>query len=103
MSESYENLGISELKREAMGRRVYAIVGGQVEGLVKKETKDGKPFWELGLSDGQGKMTLRAWSDAPAYGNCENLAVGEFILERKMGALFQRLCARRLMGGLWSG
>ena len=79
MSEKVEKLGISELKREAMGRRVYAIVGGQVEGLVKKETKDGKPFWELGLSDGQGKMTLRAWSDAPAYGNCENLAVGEFI------------------------
>ena len=79
MSEKVEKLGISELKREAMGRRVYAVVGGQVEGLAKKETKDGKPFWELVLSDGQGKMTLRSWSDAPAYGDCENLAVGEFM------------------------
>ena len=36
MSEKDEKLGISELKREAMGRRVYAVVGGQVEGLAKK-------------------------------------------------------------------
>lgn len=70
---------IPQVKRAALEGRVDAAVHGQVEALVKKETKDGKPFWEVALADAEAKMTLRAWSDAPAFGVCEGLAVRDFL------------------------
>lgn len=65
-----------------MKERVDAEVHGQVDVLVKKETKDGKPFWELTLADAEGKMTLRAWSDAPAFTSCQELAARDFLAVR---------------------
>ncbi len=76
---STEILPISVLKRRAVAERIEAAVHGQVEALVKKETRDGKPFWELTLADAEAKLTLRAWSDGPAYALCEELAVGAFL------------------------
>ena len=77
--KSTEVLPISVLKQRAMAGRVEAAVHGQVETLVRKETRDGKPFWEMVLADAGGKITLRAWSDAPAFALCEELAVGAFL------------------------
>src|SRR6185436_15182818 len=31
------------------------------------------------LTDGDAKLTLRAWSDGPAFAVCERLAVGDFV------------------------
>lgn len=76
---SPELLSIQELKRCAATARVEAAIHGQVEALTKKETKDGKPFWELVIADAEAKMTLRAWSDTPAYALCEELKVGAFV------------------------
>ena len=70
---------ISSLKHAAASERVEARVPGQIEALAKKETRDGKPFFELTLADAEGKLTLRAWSDSPAFALCENLAAGEFV------------------------
>ena len=77
--KSPEILPLSVLKQRAMAGRLEALVHGQVETLVKKETRDGKPFWELVLADAEGKITLRAWSDAPAFAACEEMAVGTFL------------------------
>ena len=74
-----EILTISQIKRAALDGRTEAAVHGQVDALVKKETKDGKPFWEVTLADAEGKMTLRAWSDAPAFAACEELAARDFL------------------------
>jgi 3'-5' exoribonuclease len=74
-----EILPIAELKRRALGGRAEAAVHGQVEALVKKETRDGKPFWQLTLADAEAKLTLRAWSDAPAFASCEQMEVGAFL------------------------
>ena len=74
-----ETLTISQTKRAAIEGRVDAAVHGQVEALVKKETKDGKPFWEITLADAEAKMTLRAWSDAPAFAACEQIAARDFL------------------------
>jgi 3'-5' exoribonuclease len=76
---SAETLPISVLKRRAQAQRTEAAVHGQVEALTKKETREGKPFWELTLADAEAKLTLRAWSDAPAFALCEGLAVGTFL------------------------
>ncbi|HEX8297346.1 MAG TPA: HD domain-containing protein [Chthoniobacteraceae bacterium] len=70
---------ISQLKRSAAAARLEAGVWGQVESLNRKETRDGKPFWELTLADAEGKLVLRAWSDAPAFTTCEALSDGAFL------------------------
>ena len=74
-----ETLTIAQLKRATLEGRVEAGVHGQIEALVRKETKENKPFWELTLADAEGKMTLRAWSEAPAFAACEHLAVQDFL------------------------
>ena len=70
---------ISSLKTAATTVRVEARVPGQIDSLARKETRDGKPFFELSLADAEGKLTLRAWSDSPAFALCEGLQAGEFI------------------------
>ncbi len=70
---------ISSLKKAAASGRADAVVHGQVESLTRKETRDGKPFFELVLADAEGKLTLRAWSDSPAFSLCENMTPGEFV------------------------
>ena len=70
---------ISSLKHAALAGRVEARVPGQIEALARKETRDGKPFFEITLADAEAKLTLRAWSDSPSFALCENLAAGEFV------------------------
>jgi 3'-5' exoribonuclease len=76
---SVEVLTIAALKSRALAGRVDAAVHGQVDAMNKKATKDGKPFWEISVADAEAKLTLRAWSDGPAFALCEELAVGAFI------------------------
>ena len=72
-------LTIAALKSCAAENRTQASVHGQIEALQKKETRDGKPFWELTLADAEAKLTLRAWSDSPAFAACESLRPGVFL------------------------
>ncbi|MDD5349608.1 MAG: HD domain-containing protein [Chthoniobacteraceae bacterium] len=74
-------LTISEVKRaaqEAQGR-AEARFHAQAEAVVQKQTRDGKPFWELTAADAEAKLTLRAWSDSPAFAACAGLAPGAFL------------------------
>jgi 3'-5' exoribonuclease len=73
------SLSLSALKERAQAGRVEAAVHGQIETLVRKDTRDGKPFWELTLGDAETKITLRAWSDSPAFALCEALEEGTFV------------------------
>ncbi len=70
---------ISSLKHAALTDRIEARVPAQIEALNRKETRDGKPFFEAVLADAESKMTLRAWSDTPAFTLCESLAPGDFV------------------------
>jgi 3'-5' exoribonuclease len=72
-------LPIAQIKRTAAETRIDARVRGQIETLARKETKDGKPYFELVLNDGDGKLSLKAWSDAPAFSFCEGSCVGTFV------------------------
>ena len=76
---SVDTHSISSLKHAATNARVEARVPAQIESLARKETRDGKPFFELTLADAEAKLTLRAWSDSPAFSLCERLSAGEFI------------------------
>ena len=70
---------IAQLKRAAAEGRVEARVLAQVESLTRKDTRDGKPFYEAVFADSESKLTLRAWSDAPAFGFCERATSGAFV------------------------
>ena len=72
-------LTIPELKRAAQDGRAEACVHAQIETLVEKQTKDGKPFRELTMADAEGRFTLRIWSDSPAFELCSGLAQGQFL------------------------
>jgi 3'-5' exoribonuclease len=72
-------LSIAQLKRAAAGQRVEARIHAQVDLLTRKDTRDGKPFFEAIFADGEAKLTLRAWSDAPAFAFCERAQSGDFV------------------------
>ena len=70
---------ITNLKRAVQEGRVEARIHAQVESLVKKETRENKPFYELTLADAQAKLMLRAWSDSPNFALCSDLVAGHFV------------------------
>jgi 3'-5' exoribonuclease len=74
-------LSIPALKRAALAQegRVEARFHAQAEAVVEKQTRDGKPFWELTAADAEGKLTLRAWSDTPGFESCSRIAPGAFL------------------------
>ncbi len=74
-----DTLSISQLKRAAAENRVEAVVHGQFDAIHRKDTREGKPFFEVAVADAEGKLTLRAWSDAPAFEFCQRAAVGTFV------------------------
>lgn len=75
-----EPFTIASLKRIAIAEnRAEGEVHAQIEALNRKETKDGKPFFEVNFADSEAKFTLRAWSDAPVFATCERLQPGEFV------------------------
>lgn len=75
-----EPLCIAQLKRIIRtAQRLEAEVSAQVEGVSRKETRDGKPFYEVTFVDAEGRLALRAWSDSPAFSVCERLGGGEFV------------------------
>lgn len=64
--------------QEGQGR-VEARFHSQVEAVTEKQTRDGKPFWEITVADAEAKLTLRAWSDSPVFALCAGLAAGVFL------------------------
>ncbi len=64
---------------QAQDGRVEARIHAQIETVAEKQTRDGKPFWELTVADAESKLTLRTWSDSPNFGVCAGLARGEFL------------------------
>lgn len=99
-----EQQTIASLKRAAREQpRLEGEVHGQVQSLLRKETRDGKPFFEVTIADAEGRLTFRAWSDAPAFAFCEELTVnaflaiwGEFTISPQYGVEAKRWCARHL-------
>ena len=70
---------LSEVRRAAQNSPVTARVHVQVESATPKVTREQKPYCELGLADACDRMTLRVWSDHPAYKACSALNSESFI------------------------
>lgn len=70
---------ISQIRAECRSGAISAQVRGQVDELVKKESANGKPYWELKLRDAGDALTLRAWSDTDAFRLCAEIGRGDFV------------------------
>src|SRR5215472_10130462 len=70
---------LSEIRRAVQSAPVTARVHVQVESAAPRLTREQKPFCELSLADACDRMTLRVWSDHPAYKACSVLNSESFI------------------------
>jgi 3'-5' exoribonuclease len=68
-----------EIRRAAQSDPVTARTHVQVESAAPKLTREQQPYCELVLTDACDRMTLRVWSDHPAYKTCSALVGEEFI------------------------
>src|SRR5881227_3601354 len=75
-------LTLTEIRRAASrtgGSAVPARVHVQVESATPKLTREQQPYCELTLADACDRMTLRVWSDHPAYKACSALNSESFV------------------------
>jgi 3'-5' exoribonuclease len=70
---------ISQLRTDCRGVSLATRLRGQIDELSKKESSNGKPYWELKIRDAGDVLTLRAWSDTDAFSACQSLARGECV------------------------
>src|SRR5947207_718228 len=70
---------LTEIRRAAQNGGVPARVHVQVEGAAPKLTREQQPYCELTLADACDRMTLRVWSDHPAYKTCSTFTTENFI------------------------
>src|SRR3954469_7878287 len=72
-------LTLTEIRRAAQNGAASARVHVQVENATPKLTREQQPYCELTLADACDRMTLRVWSDHPAYKACSALTNQDFI------------------------
>ena len=70
---------LSEVRRATQSGPATARVHVQVESATPKVTREQKPYCELSLADACDRMTLRVWSDHPAYKVCSALGSESFL------------------------
>src|SRR5215472_8900321 len=72
-------LTLTEIRRGTQNGATSARVHVQVETATPKLTREQQPYCELTLADACDRMTLRVWSDHPAYKTCSALTSQDFI------------------------
>src|SRR5881398_2371795 len=72
-------LTLTEIRRATQNGATSARVHVQVENATPKLTREQQPYCELTLADACDRMTLRVWSDHPAYKTCSALTSQDFI------------------------
>lgn len=70
---------ISELRSECRSSNLAARVRGQADEILKKDSTNGKSYWELKIRDASDVFVCRAWLDTPAFASCEKLQRGDCI------------------------
>jgi 3'-5' exoribonuclease len=70
---------LTEIRRAAQNDPVSARAHVQVEAATPRLTREQKPYCELSLADACDRMTLRVWSDHPAYKTCSEMTAESFV------------------------
>ena len=74
-----QHLTIASLKQTAGTSALSASFDAQLERRVERETKTGKPFYEIFLVDGTGEMKLKVWDNRPQFGALQEIADGSLL------------------------
>jgi 3'-5' exoribonuclease len=90
---------LTEIRRAAQNDAVSARAHVQVESVTPKLTREQQPYCELSLADAGDRMTLRVWSDHPAYKSCSALKEQDFI---ELNAEFHRHSQYGLEARKWT-
>jgi 3'-5' exoribonuclease len=90
---------LSEVRRTVQNEPVTARVHVQVDTATPKLTREQQPYCELTLADACDRMTLRVWSDHPAYKACSALTAADFI---ELSAEFHRHSQYGLEARKWT-
>jgi 3'-5' exoribonuclease len=71
--------GLRELREASAKQATGACVLAQVESAAKKESANGKPYFEVRLRDVADALVLRVWSDHQGFLFCESLNAGDIL------------------------
>lgn len=74
-----ETLSIEDLKATAPANPGEYALHAQVAAVLRKETRAGKPYYEVELADSGGSLKLKAWQDTAAFAKAEVLRGGEWV------------------------
>ena len=74
-----QHLTIACLKQTAGTSALAASFDAQLERRVERETKTGKPFYEIFLVDGTGEMKLKVWDNRPQFTALQEIADGSLL------------------------
>src|SRR3954452_12785348 len=70
---------LSEIRRATQDDPVSARAHVQVETAAAELTREQQPYCKLTLADACDRMTLRVWSDHPAFKACSAMKAEDFI------------------------
>lgn len=70
---------ISQLRQKTSADPLSVSFDAQLERRVERETKGGKPYYEIFLVDGTGEMKLKIWDNKPQFKALETLDDGVLL------------------------
>ena len=74
-----QHLTISSLKKSTGETPLSASFDAQLEHKAERETKTGKPFYEITLVDGTGDLKLKVWENRPQFRALQDLSDGKLL------------------------
>ncbi|MBK1854776.1 HD domain-containing protein [Verrucomicrobiaceae bacterium 5K15] len=74
-----QHLSISSLRKSTADSPLSASFDAQLERKAERETKTGKPFYEITLVDGTGDMKLKVWENRPQFRALDDLPEGSLL------------------------
>lgn len=73
------HLTIVELRHQAEVEPLSASFDAQLERKAERETKAGKPYYEISLVDATGELKLKVWENRPQFQALKDLADGTLL------------------------
>lgn len=70
---------ISRLRQSTSADALSASFDAQLERKAERETKTGKPFYEISLVDGTGEMKLKVWENRPQFRALDDIPDGTLL------------------------
>lgn len=74
-----QHVTISLLKQSAGAEALSASFDAQLSHKAERETKTGKPFYEITLVDATGEMKLKVWDNRPQFRALQDLECGALL------------------------